>query len=241
MANEKIKLVTLTALNAALAYMKGKIYTKTETDSLVDQKIADIPAYVLPAATSAALGGVKAGGTGIAISADGVISTTGDVSPNSVDWSKIKNVPDAAASTKGVITENRVGALAQAKVDALELKTINGESIKGSGDLTIDLSLYKVVSSLPTKDQDANKIYLVLDSAAPEGNKYKEYVWVNSKWELMGEYKAEVDLTPYLLKNDYATDKAAVDSRLDALEAVNDNLEYMDAAAGTAVATAIFG
>lgn len=238
---EKIKLVTLAALNAALSYLKGKVYSKTETDARISDEIAKIPAYELPAASADRLGGVKAGGTGIAISADGVISATGDASPNSVEWGVIKNVPDAAAAVKGVITENRVGEIAQGKVDALQLKTVNGQSIKGTGDIAIDLTLYKVVASLPSAGIDANKIYLVLDSTAPEGNRYKEYVYVDGKWELMGEYKAAVDLTPYLKTADFDTAKAAIDGRLDALEEADASVEYMDAAAGTALATEIFG
>ncbi len=62
-----------------------------------------------------------------------------------------------------------------------DLKTINGENIVGSGDIKIDLSLYKVVSALPTADIDENKIYLVLSAAAGEANKYTEYVYVAAR------------------------------------------------------------
>ena len=96
-----------------------------------------------------------------------------------------------------------------------DLKTINGENIVGSGDIKIDLSLYKVVSALPTADIDENKIYLVLSAAAGETNKYTEYVRVSGAWEKIGEYKADVDLTPYAKTADVeakvkvATDAAA--------------------------------
>lgn len=227
MAN-KISVVTLAALNAALGYLRSKIYTKGETDTKIAEEIGKIPAYELPVASAQKLGGVKAGGTGIAISADGVISATGDASPNSVEWGVIKNVPTAAAATAGVITENRVGTLAQAKVDALALKTVNGQSLKGSGDITIDLSLYKVVSALPSSGIDENKIYLVADASGEGQNVYEEYVYVDGKWELLGKYKAEIDLKP-------------LTDRLDALEAFDSSLELMDEAAGTALATEIFG
>lgn len=96
-----------------------------------------------------------------------------------------------------------------------DLKTINGENIVGSGDIKIDLSLYKVVSALPTADIDENKIYLVLSAAAGEANKYTEYVYVSGAWEKVGEYKADVDLAPYAKTADVeakvkvATDAAA--------------------------------
>ncbi len=227
MAN-KIQTVTVAAFTAVLTWLRSKIYTKTETDAKITEEIGKIKPYELPVADAKTLGGVKAGGTGISISADGVISATGDASPNSVEWGVIKNVPDAAATVKGVITEGRVSELAQAKVDALKLKTINGQDIKGEGDITIDLSLYKVVTTLPTADIDENKIYLVADASGKGQNVYKEHLYVNGKWEVVGEYKAEVDLTP-------------LTERLDNLEAFKDSLDFMDETAGTALATEIFG
>jgi len=203
----KITVVTLAALNAALTYLRGKLYTKTETDTKITEEIGKIKPYEL----ASKLGGVKAGGAGITIAADGTVSAN-----------------TAAAATAGIITEARVGELAQAEVNALQLKTVNGQSIKGSGDITIDLSLYKVVSALPTADIDGDKIYLVADTTAPEGNKYKEYVYVDGKWELLGEYKAAVDLKP-------------ITDRLDTLEAFDANLEFMDETSGATLATSIFG
>jgi hypothetical protein len=50
---------------------------------------------------------------------------------------------------------------------------------------------------------------LVLDEDGEEGNIWKEYIYVNNHWELMGEYQAPIDLSPYLTKeeakNTYAT------------------------------------
>lgn len=82
-------------------------------------------------------------------------------------------------------------------VSGTSIKTINNESVLGSGNISIDLTLYKVVTSLPTADIDSNKIYLVANSTAGDANTYIEYIYVNSSWEKLGEYKAEVDLTPY--------------------------------------------
>lgn len=87
-------------------------------------------------------------------------------------------------------------------VSGTNIKTINGASILGSGNLTIDLSLYNVVTTLPTSGIDENKIYLVISSVEGEANKYTEYIYVNSAWEKVGEYKAEVDLSPYAKKTE---------------------------------------
>ena len=132
MAN-KIAVVTLAALQAALTYIKSKVYTKTETDTKIATEIGKIKPYELPVADANNLGGVKAGGTGISIDENGVISATGDASPNSVEWGVIKNVPDAAATVKGVITEGRVSELAQAKVDAPQAQDHQRPGYQGRG------------------------------------------------------------------------------------------------------------
>lgn len=87
-------------------------------------------------------------------------------------------------------------------VSGTNIKTINGTSILGSGNIAIDLSLYKVVTELPTSGIDTTKIYLLLSSVSGTANKYTEYIYVNSAWEKVGEYKAEVDLTPYAKKTE---------------------------------------
>lgn len=90
-------------------------------------------------------------------------------------------------------------------IDSQQFKTINGTSIKGVGDIHIDLTLYKVVSALPTSGIDATKIYLVKDSSV-DGNMYSEYMYVDEKWEKLGDFRSSVDLEPYA-KTDYVNTK----------------------------------
>lgn len=73
-----------------------------------------------------------------------------------------------------------------------------------SGDVK-NFSLYQVVDSLPNQDQDPNKIYLVVNAESGASNTYTEYIWLTSgnTWEKLGEYKADIDLTPYLKKDEY--------------------------------------
>ncbi len=100
------------------------------------------------------------------------------------------------------VDNGNIDARAQAIVEALKLKTINGESIKGEGDIVIDLSLFKIVDKLPTTDI-LNKVYLVKnEEAVPDGelNVYVEWIHANGKWEKLGEFKTAIDLTPYALK-----------------------------------------
>ena len=81
-------------------------------------------------------------------------------------------------------------------IDSQQFKTINGTSVKGAGDIQIDLTLYKVVSVLPTSSIDTTKIYLVKDSAI-DNNSYSEYMYVDGSWEKLGDFRSSVDLEPY--------------------------------------------
>ena len=67
-------------------------------------------------------------------------------------------------------------------------------------NVTLDTTVFKVVSVLPDSPAqgDENKIHLVPTESTGPNNAYTEYVWVNSAWEILGEYTSEVDLTPYL-------------------------------------------
>ena len=126
----------------------------------------------------------------------------------SVLWSKIKSLNKSTVEDKlgvagGIATLNELGKLEDTQLP--DLKTINGNSIIGSGNISLDLSLYKVVEFLPASDIDPNRIYLVLNPSGIEGNTYSEYIYTNNSWEKVGEYKADVDLTPYAKTADLAS------------------------------------
>ena len=85
-----------------------------------------------------------------------------------------------------------------------------GEGLSLEGGIlkvTLDTTIFKVVESLPTAPaaSDANKIFLVRDSSSSSkasGNAYIEYMYVNKAWEEIGRQQVEVDLEPYLKKNE---------------------------------------
>lgn len=68
--------------------------------------------------------------------------------------------------------------------------------------VTLDTKLFKVVNELPAAPEaaDANKLFLVLNTDGESGNTYIEYIYLGTEdgWEKLGEFKVEVDLTPYL-------------------------------------------
>lgn len=90
----------------------------------------------------------------------------------------------------------------QAKLTAGTGIEITGENVI---NVTLDTNIYQVVESLPESGINPNKIYLVLSAESGETNLYTEYLYVNSEWEKIGEYKADVDLTPYLKSSDAAS------------------------------------
>lgn len=114
-----------------------------------------------------------------------------------------------------------------------DLKTINGNSVIGKGDIVIDINIFRYVSALPTDLADINpyKIYLVQNTISENQNIYIEYVYTgdmsqaydDSKWEKLGEYKAKIDLSPYELKTDAAQSHQDLQTAIDNVQAsVND-------------------
>lgn len=61
-----------------------------------------------------------------------------------------------------------------------------------------------IVNALPTENIDESAIYLVPSEETETGNVYAEYIYVDNKWEKLGETPIEVDLTDYVKNTDYA-------------------------------------
>ena len=87
-------------------------------------------------------------------------------------------------------------------------KVIDTKFVRKDG---IDTTFAEVVASLPTDITKIKKhLYLVPASTTSSQNVYKEYIYTGdtsqtydaSKWEQLGEYKANVDLSEYLKKSD---------------------------------------
>lgn len=130
------------------------------------------------------------------------ISTNPAITKADVGLANVDNVKQIPASEKGkangVATLGTDSKLTAAQMPAM--KTINGESVVGSGNIKIDLSLYKVVTDFPTSNIDATKIYLKLASSTAEKNVYAEYIYTGdttaaydaSKWEKLGEAQTSI-------------------------------------------------
>ena len=111
---------------------------------------------------------------------------------------RVKEVTDKEGAANGVATLGADGKLTAAQLPAL--KSVNGVSVVGSGNISIDLSLYKVVDTLPTTGIDATKIYIVPAQTTGDKNIKVEYVYTGdptsaydaSKWEKLGEAQTNI-------------------------------------------------
>ena len=75
------------------------------------------------------------------------------------------------------------------------LKNINGESLLGEGNITVDLSAYQVSDSVPDASSDKAKIYLVTRDSADGQTTFDQYVYKDGAWTNIGEYKANIDFS----------------------------------------------
>ena len=82
----------------------------------------------------------------------------------------------------------------------------------------IDTTLFLIVRELPTNDIKSNKIYLVPNQNGQGDNVYFEYLYVESVWEKLGEFKPEVDLSHIEAKLETKANITDVDNRLDDLQ-----------------------
>ena len=62
----------------------------------------------------------------------------------------------------------------------------------------ISTDLFMVVSKLPTENIKEGKIYCIKDtSSTDQDNGYIEYAYINNKWEKIGQFQAEPNLSGY--------------------------------------------
>lgn len=112
---------------------------------------------------------------------------------------KIDDVNDTAEAAKSAAAT----AQATANSKIASVKTINGQSLVGTGNITladigIDGEIVKIVTELPAASAAvSNKMYLVpVQGSTETENVYAEYVKVTKDgkdaWEKLGEWKADI-------------------------------------------------
>lgn len=122
-----------------------------------------------------------------------------------------------------------------AQANVIEAVKLNGvalavDSADKSVNIVLDNKVFKIVDALPATpaEGDENKIHVIpTEGGGSTSNVYSEYWWDGEKWELLGEFKADVDLSNYVQKeagkglstNDYTT---AEKEKLSGLENYDD-------------------
>lgn len=120
----------------------------------------------------------------------------------------IKNSEDEVVKTPLIpdysifVTDEEFETVSSAALNSVTKGTlgkINGVSLEES-DVNLDLSLYKIVPTLPTENILDNKIYLVPISGASGDTTFKKWLYItdDTRWEYMGLVKSDVDLSGYL-------------------------------------------
>ena len=137
-----------------------------------------------------------------------------------VGWSKNDLTDELKTKLEGIAEGAQVNVIEKIKLNGAEVsvqdKTIDlgnlqkaltvgaGLSLDAEGNLAItyDHTAFKLVDSLPAAPAagDENRIHVVAGAQTEEGNLYSEHIYVGGKWEKLGEFKAAIDLTPYLTK-----------------------------------------
>lgn len=127
-------------------------------------------------------------------------------------WSAVKN--KVAAVNKTSVGLGNVSNDAQVKRS--EMGKANGvPTLDSNGRIpldqlgNLDTTVAEVVTALPTTNIKKH-IYMIKSAETTDQNIYKEYIYTGdtsatynaSNWEELGEYKSEVDLTPYSKKAD---------------------------------------
>ena len=108
------------------------------------------------------------------------------------------NGKDIVVSSEGKVVD----------LGSLQKTIIPGEGLSldddGNLNITYDHTIFKIVESLPAAPAlgDENKVHFVLSNQSDDGNIYSEYLWIGDMWEKMGEFKADIDLSPYPKKEE---------------------------------------
>lgn len=111
------------------------------------------------------------------------------------------NGKDIVVSSEGKVVD--LGSLQKTIIPGKGLSLDND----GNLNITYDHTIFKIVESLPDAPAlgDENKVHFVLSNQSEDGNIYSEYLWIGDMWEKMGEFKADIDLSPYLTKEEAST------------------------------------
>lgn len=150
----------------------------------------------------------------------------------------VSNPIDAYTKTESdqkYATKSELETKQNALVSGTNIKTFNGQSILGIGNIEFEQGkTITVVTGLP-QTGDPDRIYLVPNESSRTNDIYDEYIWLveQSKWEFLGNKHVDVDLTDYYTKEEVdalipqvdAYTKQESDSKYATIETVNNKVD----------------
>lgn len=145
--------------------------------------------YTLPKASATELGGIKVG-AGLNISEEGTLSATGGGTADAVEWANVIDKPTKLSQFTNDLefidktVSNLVNYYDKTSIDQM------------IGQIAA-LSVQKV-DELPAENIKTNVIYLVAKAGTTGSDLYTEYMYIDNKWEILGD--TSIDLTNYLTK-----------------------------------------
>lgn len=119
----------------------------------------------------------------------------------------VSNPIDAYTKTESdqkYATKSELETKQNALVSGTNIKTFNGQSILGTGNIEFEQGkTITVVTELP-QTGGPDRIYLVPNESSRTNDIYDEYIWLveQNKWEFLGNKHVDVDLTDYYTKEE---------------------------------------
>lgn len=116
----------------------------------------------------------------------------------------VSNAYTKTESDQKYATKSELETKQNALVSGTNIKTFNGQSILGTGNIEFEQGkTITVVTELP-QTGDPDRIYLVPNESSRTNDIYDEYIWLveQSKWEFLGNKHVDVDLTDYYTKEE---------------------------------------
>lgn len=106
----------------------------------------------------------------------------------------------------------------------------NGINISEDNVISVSLnfSLYEIVTSLPVDNIDNNKIYLVASSESGTQNIYTEYLHTSKGWEILGQFKSDIDLSTYATKTELAEVKSKANTNASTISTIQGNISTIN-------------
>ena len=103
---------------------------------------------------------------------------------------------------------NKVKQIIDNASNVYQEKLTAGKGVIIENNMISTEKFFQIVDKLPTKGEN-NTIYLIASKNKEDENTLIEYIWLDNRWEKLGEFKAGIDLSLYLKIQDSPFEKGS--------------------------------